>query len=234
MALNFFYQLSSYHIFYLIRQQLEHEEYCQKTHLLIEGGFEFGLVNSKSYLYKIAPMSDFAKENLEQYLNRPSLSFSHSELTQQLDNILKQWVKIIYVDGGYRETGRSAWGLYDTNDNLVFSGLGRSHNSHFAEIEALLNACHYASHSEYLLYIVYTDLKAIPDMISIVDDQEYKPLHFAWRKYKNNKFVELYAFLDNFPIDVIWATRDTPGIFMADAACRLELYQQPNVALQLH
>ncbi|MEZ0373903.1 MAG: ribonuclease HI [Candidatus Sericytochromatia bacterium] len=207
----------------LIREKLEEDPFSAELRTLLEACLQFDLLRPSSLLARICSPSDEAAENLERMLETPANPGSRDELSEKAHQILNAWVSLIYVDGGYKKNGRSAWALYDLKRDQVQSGRGHCSSSTEAEWNAVLQGCRYASSLSESLVLIYSDAHSILEQIERVDAQTEDQRDFAWMKYRNPKLLELYDYLDAYPIDLLWASREEPGIARADQACSLVL-----------
>ncbi|MGV3526291.1 MAG: hypothetical protein ACO1RX_18880 [Candidatus Sericytochromatia bacterium] len=218
--MNFFTHIPSAYTFYLLRQRLENPVYDPDVHRLLEACFAWDVLRDTSVLQRIAPQSEQALEHLHEYLGLLDRQAPRDALMADAHAILSAWVSILYVDGGYRANGRSAWAVYDLKRDAMYSGLSHAESSTEAEWDAALQGCHYASFLDDDLTLIFTDAMWIPEQLAKVDAQDAHRWDYAWQRYRNDKLLQLYAYLSDFPIDVVWGSRELPGIHRADHACR--------------
>lgn len=207
----------------LIREKLEEDPFSENLRILLEACLQFDLLRPSSLLARISPYSDEALENLERTLETPFPPLTRDELSDKADQILDTWVSLLYVDAGWKDNGRSAWAMYDRKRELVQSGRGHNPSSTDAEWEAVLRGCKYAASLSDALVVIYTDCHSILEQIEIVDARREDKADFAWTKYHNHKLLDVYDYLNLYPIDLLWASREEPGIARADQACNLVL-----------
>ncbi len=218
--MNLFHHLSPDDFFRLIREKLETDPFSAELGILLEACLEFDLLRPSSLLSRIAPTSKAAVKNLLRLLARPVSSCSREALSEQAHQILKSWVSLLYVDGGFKSNGRSAWAIYDFKCDRVSSGRGHCRNSTEAEWKAVLKGCEYAAELSESLIVIYTDSRSILELLERVDAQtEAAKRDFAWQKYRNPWLLELCDYREVYPIELVWANRQDPGIARADQGC---------------
>lgn len=225
--MNLFHHLSPEHHFRLIREKLEEAPASSELSTLLEACLAFDLLRPSSLLARVSPYSDEAADRLcelqAQLQTLPEDPGAREALLASTHHILDAWVGRLYVDGGFKPNGRSAWAVYDAKRDSVRSGRGHCGSSTEAEWKAVLQGCKYAAALSETLILIYTDAISILDQLEVVEAQSEAPEAFAWARYHNPRLLELYDYLNTYPIDLRWASREEPGIARADQACNLVL-----------
>lgn len=226
--MNYFTLLPTEYLFSLIREKLEEEPENPQLRELFEICIASYLIVPNRAQAQIAPHSEAGGKLLWQWAREYTPKLISWNLTDTAHKILENWLTIVFVDGGYRPLRRrSAWAVYDSKREKVYSGSGKILSSTDAEWEAALMGCRYAVQqlrSDERI-VIFTDSLSIPTQVEVVDAQNAKRMKYAWKKYHNERFIELYGYLSNYLIDIFWSSRMKAGISKADQACGMRLEQ---------